>query len=140
MIARFRTMEAILSQAGRSQLVRKSGLSPGDLLIVATENSVYTIEVEEDGTYEVRGGWFDRRGLSPARLTITGCTWGGSAIKTDVAAACGLQLEFGNRVLTSRIREVHLIRAGASPGLRPACGHELLLAAYGARWKSAWVA
>jgi hypothetical protein len=135
-----RTVEAILGQSADVRPVPKAELSRGDLLIVTTENSVYTIEVVGDSTYHVRGGWFDRRGLSPARLSITGCTWGGSAIKTDVAAACGLQLEFGNRVLTSRIREVHLIRAGASPGLRPACGHELLLAAYGARWKSAWVA
>jgi hypothetical protein len=139
MIAQFRTVAAILEQAGRSRLVPKAELGTGDLLIITTENSVYWIRVVGGSICEVRGGWFDRRGLSPVRTSIAGCTWGGTVIKTDVAAACGLQLEFGNRVVTSRIQEVDVIRAGGaeSHGLRPACGRELFLAAYGARWRTA---
>ena len=63
---------------------------------------------------DVSGGWFDQRGLSPATTTINGCTWGGSAIKTDLLAGPGLFLEFGNTVVTSRIRIVHVIRAEPS--------------------------
>ncbi len=45
-------------------------------------------------------------------------TWGGSAIKQDIIAAPGLRLEFGNRVLTTPIRHVRLIRAQVN-GLYP---------------------
>ena len=135
MIARIRTVNAILGQAGHCQSVRKADLRCGDRLLVATENSVYSIQVLEDATYSIWGGWFDRQGLSPARTSIAGCTWGGSVIKSDIVAACGLHLEFGNRVVTSRIREVHVIRDGAreSHRLRPAESCELLLACYGPR-------
>jgi hypothetical protein len=50
MIARFRTVNAILEQARRSQFVRKADLRCGDRLSVATENSVYVIKVLEDST------------------------------------------------------------------------------------------
>ena len=106
--------------------------------MVTTENSVYSIQVLEDATYLVRGGWFDRQRLSPVTLSISGCTWGGSAIKNDIVAACGLHLEFGNRVLTSRIRDVLVIRGGEreGDGLRPLHCPELFSACYGPRWES----
>ncbi len=135
MIARVRTVNAILEQAKLSRPVQKADLRCGDRLLVATENSVYAIHVLEDATYSVRGGWFDRQGLSPIRISIAGCTWGGTVIKNDIVAACGLHLEFGNRVVTSRIREVHVIRDGVrdSRCLRAADSRELLLACYGPR-------
>jgi len=94
-------------------LVRKSCLELGDCLIVRTRNSSYRIVSLGDGRFQVSGGWFDRTGASPATLTINGCTWGGTAIHADVVAAQGLFLEFGNRVLTTRIQEVRLIPAVA---------------------------
>jgi hypothetical protein len=60
--------------------------------------------------YSVSGGWFDREGVSPQKMTINGCTWGGSAINLDLVAAPGLFLEFGNQVLTTRIQHVRVIR------------------------------
>ena len=63
-------------------------------------------------TYSISGGWFDYQGLSPVRMSIAGCTWGGSVIKCDIVAARGLRLEFGNRVVTSPIREVRVVRDG----------------------------
>jgi len=137
--ARFRTLNAILEQAKLRRPVRKADLSCGSRVIVATENSVYSIDVLEDAMYRVRGGWFDRQGLSPVRISIAGCTWGGTAIKNDIVAACGLHLEFGGRVVTSRIREVHVIREGALDrrGLRPVESRELFLSCYGARWETA---
>ncbi len=139
MIARFRTVNAILEQARLARPVRKADLRCGDQVLVATENSVYSIHVLGDSTYSIRGGWFDRQGLSPVRTSIGGCTWGGTAIKSDIVAACGLHLEFGNRVVTSRIREILVIRDGApeSRRLRPADSRELLLACYGSRWDTA---
>jgi hypothetical protein len=109
-IARARTVNAMLDQAGRLAAVRRSDLRSGDGLLVTTENSVYCVRVHEDATYSISGGWFDSQGLSPAKISISGCTWGGSAIKCDIVAACGLRLEFGNRVVTSRIRAVRLVR------------------------------
>ena len=107
-----RTLGAIVEHADQLKEVRKAELYLGDWVLVTTENSTYSIHVLEDGLYSISGGWFDRKGLSPLKTTITGCTWGGSAIKIDVVAACGLHLEFGNRVVTSAIRKVDLIRFG----------------------------
>ena len=139
MIAHFRTVNAILEQAALSRPVRKRDLGCGDYVLVTTENSVYSIEVLADATYCIRGGWFDRQRLSPVKTSIVGCTWGGTAIKNDIVAACGLHLEFGNRVLTSRIREAIVIRGGApeSPRLRPIHSLELFLQCYGTHWNTA---
>jgi hypothetical protein len=139
LIARFRTVNAILGQARLCRPIRKVDLCCGTRLMVTTENSVYSIDVLDDGTYSVRGGWFDRQRLSPIQTSIAGCTWGGSVVKVDIVAACGLRLEFGNRVVTSRIREVHVIRGGIrnSHGLRPADNRELFLSCYGPRWRVA---
>lgn len=138
MIGRFRTVNAILDQVGVSQPARKRELGRGDWVVVTTENSVYSIQVLENSTYLVRGGWFDRQRMSPVQLSIAGCTWGGSVIKNDIVAACGLHIEFGNRVLTSRIREVLVIR-GSGRGhetLRPVHSPELLKGCYGTKWES----
>ena len=133
MIARARTVNAILAHGRLSQPVQKSELRRGDRVVVATENSVYCINVLGDSTYSVWGGWFDRQGVSPVRLSISGCTWGGSVIKQDIVAACGLRLEFGNRVVTSRIQAIRVIRRKPTDDqrLRPADSHELLVACYG---------
>jgi hypothetical protein len=81
-------------------------------MYILTANSRYHVRVDEDGWYLVTGGWFDRKGVAPLRTRIAGCTWGGSALKVDVVAACGLCLEFGNRVVTSTIRAVFLLKFG----------------------------
>jgi hypothetical protein len=139
MTARFRTMNAILEQLRLSRPVRKAELERGDCVLVTTQHSVYSIQVLEDATYCIRGGWFDRQKLSPVTESVAGCNWGGSAIKTDIVAACGLKLEFGNRVVTSRIREVLVIRGGAreSRGLRPVHSPELFVSCYGPRCETA---
>lgn len=105
-----RTLSAILRHAEANPAVRKADLRRGDEVVIATENSVYTIVVGDDSTYTVRGGWFDREGQTPVRIPINGCTWGGSIIQTGVLAARGLRLEFANRVVTSPIRGFMVIR------------------------------
>jgi len=109
---RVRTLDAIIEQASWPGAVRKSDLSCGDWVVIATKNSVYSICVLGEGLYSVSGGWFDRQGLSPLKTTINGCTWGGSAIRDDIVAAPGLCVEFGNQVMTTRIRQVRVIRGG----------------------------
>ena len=133
MIARVRTVDAILQQVGHFEALRKGDLRRGDRVLVSTENSLYSIHVEQDGTYSISGGWFDRNGLSPATTSIAGCTWGGPAIKRDLVAARGLRLEFGNRVVTSTIREVRVIRGGVDNlvGLRTLVSSDLFRVCYG---------
>src|SRR5881409_4083939 len=110
-------LEALIRQAESLRGVRRSDLSLGDRVIVRTRNSFYSILSLGNGQYRVSGGWFDRMGVSPATTTISGCTWGGSAIKTDLVASQGLFLEFGNRVLTTRIQQVQVIRANEPSGV-----------------------
>jgi hypothetical protein len=105
------TLEARTMDADRLEAVRKNDLLSGDSVLVQTKNSVYAIRALGEGLYEVSGGWFDRHGGSAQVVSINGCTWGGSAIKQDIVAARGLFLEFGNRVVTTRIRDILLIRA-----------------------------
>jgi hypothetical protein len=112
-----RPLDTMAQQVADLPVVRKSGLTLGDCLIVRTRNSSYRIVSLGDGRFRVSGGWFDRTGASPATLTINGCTWGGTAIHADVAAAPGLFLEFGNRVLTTRIQEFRLIPAAANDSI-----------------------
>jgi hypothetical protein len=105
-----RTLEAIVTRAEALNAVPKSDLEFGALVLVTTAHSTYSIYALEGGRYSVSGGWFDRYGLSPMETEIMGCTWGGSVIKVDIMAACGLHLEFGNGVVTSAIRKLEVIR------------------------------
>jgi hypothetical protein len=107
---RYRTLSAIVDHSERLESVHKNDLEVGDQLVVTTRNSIYSIHVFEEGIYTVSGGWFDRHGLSPMKVAINGCTWGGHAIKEDLLAGCGLHLEFENRVVTSRILRFKIIR------------------------------
>jgi len=135
LIAFVRTVNAIVEQARATRPIRKADLRCGDCVLITTENSIYSIRVLEDSTYSIRGGWFDRQGVSPVRVSIAGCTWGGSVIRSDILAACGLHLEFGNRVVTSRIRDFQVIRERVDQivGFRHAASGELLAACYGSR-------
>ena len=101
-LARLVYMSDMLAQ------VYKAELQTGDRIAVQTCNSLYWIRVVGEGWFEITGGWFDRKGKSPMKVRINGCTWGGTAVKIDVAAACGLCLEFGNRVITSPIQKIYV--------------------------------
>ncbi len=105
-------LDQLAEQVEDCEAVRRSSLQCGDWVLVTTRNSTYSIYVLEGDRYLVCGGWFDRAGLAPVATTINGCTFGGRAIATDIIAAPGLFLEFGNDVLTTRIQQVRVIRAG----------------------------
>ena len=107
------SLEKIVDGAVQLKQVRKKELQFGDLVLITTRNSDYSVCVLEDENYIVSGGWFARKGRSPMKVAITGCTWGGSIIKVDTLAACGLRMEFSNRVITTSIRKVRVIRGGS---------------------------
>lgn len=96
----------IVNQTKHLNQIYKNRLKVGDHIILKTSNSVYLIKVLDNGQYIVSGGWFDKNKLPPTKTTIHGCTWGGSIIKADIVAACGLHLEFGNKVVTSKIKKI----------------------------------
>jgi len=106
------SLENINKRTDFFEHIRKEELKFGDLVLVDTKNSTYHIHVLGDSRYLVSGGWFDRNGRSPAMIRISGCTWGGNIIKTDYLAACGMHLEFNNRVVTSTIQKVIVFHAG----------------------------
>jgi len=103
-------LSTLAKECDSAKEVRKDDLYLGDWLLVTTANSRYVIRPLRDGNYSVSGGWFDKNDLSPFKTSITGCTWGGSAIKLNIVAALGRHLEFGNRVVTSSIRGFSVFR------------------------------
>ncbi len=105
------SLEKIIEGVSHLKQVYKSDLRFGDLIVITTRNSVYSIFILDNNFCLVSGGWFDRQGLSPMKVSISGCTWGGRIIKADILAACGLRLEFGNRVITTNIQKVYIIRS-----------------------------
>jgi hypothetical protein len=109
------SLERLASAAAVVDGVRAGDLEPGDFLVIRTRNSVYVLRVNADGTFDAEGGWFSREEASGLGLKVAGCTWGGSAILTRMIAAPGMFLEFGNRVRTTRIREVRHLRCATAP-------------------------
>lgn len=103
------TLDRIVDSVATLQQVRKESLQEGDWVHVKTVNSSYSIRTLGASRYEVTGGWFERNGLSSVEISIAGCTWGGSVIKMDLIAACGLRIEFGNRLITSPVRKIFVL-------------------------------
>jgi len=107
--SRHQNLEHLVKDTEHLLEVRKSDLREGDLVIVHTLNATYSILFAGENKCLVSGGWFDRNEQSPFATTIRGCTWGGSAIKQDLVAACGLCLEFGNQVVTSPAKKIFVV-------------------------------
>ena len=107
------SLEKVVQRAVHLKQVRKADLHSGDLVPIATRNSVCSVYVLDKGLYLVSGGWFDGKELSPVKTTIIERTLGGSIVKLDIVAACGLRLEFGGRVVTIPIQKVCVIPLGS---------------------------
>jgi hypothetical protein len=89
--------------------IRKQHIRKGDIIIITTRHSVYTLRALGNNRFDISGGWFERSSYNGKGIGITGCTWGGSMVYTEAVAACGLCTEFGNRVITSPVvRIAHL--------------------------------
>jgi len=104
-----RTLAAIAESAHQITTTKKDDLDPGDCVIVSTKNSVYYLQSLGGDLFAVSGGWFSKKAC-PQPVVVNGCTYGGSVIHTDIVAARGLFLEFGNSVSTTRIRDVRVLR------------------------------
>lgn len=109
-----RTLGRLAAHAPGLEAVWKRDLTLGDWVIVRTKNSTYTLTPVAEGGYAVAGGWFERAAPEEARVDVAGCTWGGYAILTGIIAAPGMFLEFSNGLSTTRIRDVRVIRGGAT--------------------------
>ena len=107
-------IDGLAEAAERIGGVRRRDLEPGDRVIVSTKNSVYALTACSDGSFLVRGGWFEREGQGEVRVEVHGCTAGGHAVFTQHVAAPGLFLEFEDGLQTTRIRSVRRIPADPS--------------------------
>lgn len=111
------SLDSLAAGATAIDGVRVGDLEPGDRVIVRTRNSVYSLLVKGEGTFDASGGWFTREAQSGIDVRVAGCTWGGSALLTRMIAAPGMFLEFANHVRTTRIREVRVLRPGVGTTL-----------------------
>ncbi len=103
------TLDSMTRNSHLYPQVGKDEVSPGDWVIIRTLRSEYVLRVLDDGLYEVHGGWFEKNGCSPTVTGVAGATWGGNAIMPKLLAACGLRVEFRNRLITSPVRSVVVI-------------------------------
>ena len=108
------SLDRIADHSRGIQGVWSSDVKTGDWVIIKTKNSVYSLAAMGDGQFQVAGGWFDSHGAGDSLVRILGCTWGGRAILTEMVAAPGMFIEFDNGVQTTRVREVKVLRGGAS--------------------------
>lgn len=99
-------LSTLVENASNADGVRRGELNPGDVLLLYTQNSIYTVRVISPNRFSVSGGWFDLNNARGIETTIVGCTWGGSSIHRDFVASCGMRIEFGNRVLTSILQRI----------------------------------
>ncbi len=98
------------SQFERVSELSRSEVEAGDLIVIHTHNSVYYLRCDNDMKFIVSGGYFDSDTKISQRIGISGCTWGGSAINTEMLAVRGMQLEFANHVTTSSIRKIKVLK------------------------------
>lgn len=115
---RKRTLDSLVRCVDRLHATRRRDIRPGDFIVVSTKNSVYRLQALADGLFHASGGWFERN-AAPRTVSVNGCTFGGSTICTDIVAAKGLFLEFGNKVSTTRIRSVRVLRPTRCPDEAP---------------------
>lgn len=107
-------IDDLAEAAGDVGGVRRRDLETGDRVIVSTKNSVYSLTMRGDRSFEVSGGWFEREGEGIVTVEILGCTAGGHALFTDHIASPGLFIEFADGLRTTRIRTVRRISAEES--------------------------
>ena len=111
-------LDRLVSVSSKLEGIRRGDLVPGDRLLVATRNSIYSLVARPDGRFAVSGGWYSRHAGDaghagePPTVAVSGCTAGGNAIFTGIVAAPGLFLEFADGTRTTRIRQVRRIPAG----------------------------
>ena len=107
-------LDGLTEAADLVDAVRRRDLQSGDRIIISTKNSVYSLTARADGSFDVSGGWFERKGEGETRVEVRGCTAGGHAIFTDHIAARGLFMEFADGLRTTRIKSARRIPASTN--------------------------
>ncbi|HUI09464.1 MAG TPA: hypothetical protein VL221_04000, partial [Bacteroidota bacterium] len=54
------TLSSFGDLSARAGALRRREISPGDSIMVRTQNSVYALRMGDDGAFLVSGGWFRR--------------------------------------------------------------------------------
>lgn len=103
-------LSGFTKQVQKLPALYKSEVEIGDYILVKTRNSIYKLRALKESEYLVSGGRFDRQKQSPICTTVTGCGLGSAFVKIDLIAACGLRIEFGNRVITGTISSYVVFR------------------------------
>jgi len=109
MIVKGQSLENLSNSVSTLKVVSRESLNHGDKVWIRTCNSVYSVIALKNGQFSISGGRFDEYTDSPALVSISGCTWGGSIIKLDIIAACGLCIEFSNGIRTSIVQRIVIL-------------------------------
>lgn len=104
-------LKSFTNASNRAPALLKNEISTGDWIVVKTMNSVYVLTAGHAQQFRVSGGYFEKSPSGPVKTTVTGCGWGGSFMKFDAIAVCGLRMEFGNRIITSTISAFAIFKA-----------------------------
>lgn len=104
-------LKLFTNASNQAPALLKDEISPGDRIIVKTMNSDYVLTAGHGQQFRVSGGYFKKSPSGPVKTTVTGCSWGGSFMKFDAIAVCGLRMEFGNRIITSTIFSFAIFKA-----------------------------
>ena len=89
------TLTDIAKDCQTRNQIHKNSLKVGDTIILKTNNSAYLIKVLGEEQYTVAGGWFDKNNLSPATLTINGCSGVAVLLKMTSLLRAGFILNLG---------------------------------------------
>lgn len=105
------SLSKIIDSIPNIRQLQKTELKTGDQVFIYTDNSVYDIKKVDNNNFLISGGWFDEKNISPYKISIRGCTWGGSIIHINLVAAIGLSVEFNNNLITSPVTRIVVFKS-----------------------------
>ena len=105
------SLSKIIDSIPNIKNLQKDELKTGDQVFIFTGNSVYEIKKLDNSQFLISGGWFDSNNVSPCKISIRGCTWGGSIIHINLVAAIGLSIEFNNNLITSPVSRIVVFKS-----------------------------
>ena len=110
-----RTLEKEAEAAEKSEGVMIKDLPPGQILAIKTKNSTYRIIVlnSAEGLVQLSGGNTEKiTGQKEVEATVSGSTWGGSAMKAGFLGV-GMSIEFalgkGRIMTTSPVKKISVV-------------------------------
>lgn len=103
-------LESFSKSVSNAPVLLKKEIAPGDRVVVNTMNSIYKLTAMNTNQFRVSGGIYEKKKNGTVQTIVTGCGWGGLFVKCDALAVSGLQLKFGNRIITSPIKSFVIFR------------------------------